>query len=98
MHERYRFENGVFRQFKEGEKLIRGGGIELNAFMLETIKKPHIVIHGGKCEYLVLSLLSFEVIKGSPNKFDQDEWDAASDRAREHQESLTAQFQEMKDI
>jgi hypothetical protein len=90
---KYRYETGVHTSYlRIGES--NKYGLELNNYMLDSIKEPHAVLFDCYC-HLVISLESYKILKGNPEKFDKGEIKKIIKLIKANQEDLRSGFREM---
>ena len=88
-----RYENGIHTRINKINTENKYG-IELNGFMLDKFKEPHVVIFDDDY-HLVISLDSYKILKGNQEKFDKDEINRMVKLIKANEEILKSKFWEM---
>ena len=89
------YENGVYASYYSENKGYEYN-FELNSFMLSKYNEPHVVIFDF-WHHLILSLDSYQVLNGNPDKFDKKELDRLIKLIKTNEEDLKNKFHKMVD-
>ena len=93
LHAKYKFETGIYTSLDTRTKGY-AYGLELNRFMLNIFKEPHVVIFDD-WSHLVISLVSYKILKGDPEKFDKSEINRMIKLIKANEEDLISGFRRM---